>query len=172
MAELWDLTDADGTPTGATHVRGADGWPAGRFHVVAATCVVASDGRVLLTRRAATKDFPGMWEIPAGSALAGETSAEAAVRELHEETGVGVTVDDLRSVGRFQEGTALVDLYVVESPPSPLLRPDPTEVSEAAWVDLAEVERRWHGHELAAPWEARLERFWLPLLRAVDALRP
>ena len=38
--ELWDVTDAEGTPVGVTHRRGDPGFPAGRFHIVASVCVV------------------------------------------------------------------------------------------------------------------------------------
>jgi dATP pyrophosphohydrolase len=44
------------------------------------------DLRVLLLERA---DFPGYWQSVTGSQEAGETLAETARRELHEETGIG-----------------------------------------------------------------------------------
>jgi putative (di)nucleoside polyphosphate hydrolase len=42
-------------------------------------------GRVFLARRS---DFADAWQMPQGGVDAGETPAEAALRELHEETGV------------------------------------------------------------------------------------
>ncbi len=109
-SELWDLTDRQGNPSGRTHRRGAPDWPAGYFHVVAATCVVRDDNLVLLTKRAATKDYPLTWEFPAGSALTGERSVEAAIRELREETGLSAVTQKMGLVGRFTEPTALIDL--------------------------------------------------------------
>lgn len=55
---------------------------------MAGTCVVRHEGFVLLTLRSASKDYPLTWEFPAGSALAGESSVDAAIRELREETGL------------------------------------------------------------------------------------
>ena len=34
--ELWDVTDAAGTPTGRTHRRGDPDFPDGMFHIVSA----------------------------------------------------------------------------------------------------------------------------------------
>lgn len=53
----------------------------------AAIAVVNRDGRFLLVRRANPPD-PGRWGFPGGKVEPGETVAQAAVRELAEETGV------------------------------------------------------------------------------------
>ena len=53
----------------------------------AAIAVVRRDGRFLLVRRVNPPD-PGRWGFPGGKVEPGETVAEAAVRELAEETGV------------------------------------------------------------------------------------
>ena len=155
-AELWDVTDAAGTPTGRTHRRGDPDFPASLFHIVSSVCAVRPDGSVLMTRRAAVKDWGLFWELPAGSALAGETSAEAAVRELGEETGVHVRVDDLTLVGRVAEETALFDVYVAHLTADPVLALDPSEVCESEWASWDEVLRRCEAGTMAGPWVARL----------------
>lgn len=165
--ELWDLTDAAGIPIGRTHRRGDPDFPHGLFHVVSAVCVVRADGLVLITQRAATKDWPLSWEFPAGSALAGETSREAAARELHEETGLRVDADALERVGRVTEESALVDLYVAREVESRPLNLDPHEVSEAEWVPLEEVSRRCDDGRMAGPWIDRLASLRASLMRVV-----
>jgi 8-oxo-dGTP diphosphatase len=82
MIEYWDVTDREGIPTGETYRRGAPDGPVGRFHVVAAACVVRRDADVLLTQRAAHKEFPLAWEFPGGSALAGVARGDWVVRGL------------------------------------------------------------------------------------------
>ncbi|MGF0118311.1 NUDIX hydrolase [Promicromonospora sp. Marseille-Q5078] len=174
-AELWDVLDEQGEPTGEVVRRGAPGWPSGRFHLVVATCVVRADGRVLLTQRAATKEFPLAWELPGGSALAGEPSPRAAARELREETGLEVALADLGLAGRFTEASAFVDLYVaaVRDPGGPELRLDPGEVHAAEWVTLGTVEARLAAGRLAEPWTARLGALWPEVRRrACASMRP
>ena len=169
-AEWWDVVDADGTPTGATHRRGAPGWPTGRFHLIVAVCTYREDGTVLLTQRAASKsEFPFAWEFPGGSALTGESSREAAARELREETGIDVPHSDLTLVDRFTEQSALLDIYVAREPATAELTLQESEVMAAEWVTPEEVTRRLDTGLMAAPWIARLGSLWTPILRALLA---
>lgn len=62
--------------------------------------VLTSDDRVLLIER----DWPphqGAWALPGGHVDPGETSREAASRELEEETGVRVDAVTLCQIGTF-----------------------------------------------------------------------
>lgn len=158
--EWWDVVDADGVPTGATFRRGDDDWPNGVFHLVVTVCVHRADGTVLLTQRASTKEFAYGWEFPGGSAFAGESGADAACRELREETGIVVPPEALRRVGRVVEASALVDLYVVREPDGAVVRPDPTEVMDWRWAAVSVVDELQRIGAMAAPWRARLDALW------------
>ena len=57
----------------------------------AAGMVVGDDGRVLLVRRA-IEPFRGHWALPAGYQEIDEEPAQAAVREVAEESGIEVEV--------------------------------------------------------------------------------
>jgi len=62
----------------------------------AATVVlIRPDCGVFLMRRLRGMAFGGMWAFPGGALEQGESPAQAAVRELHEETGVSVEQDSL-----------------------------------------------------------------------------
>lgn len=52
-----------------------------------ASMAVFKDGKVLLVRRA-KPPFVGIWSLPGGMQKEGETPAQAAVREVREETGI------------------------------------------------------------------------------------
>ena len=60
----------------------------------ACAVVLDDDGRVLLERRADN----GKWALPAGAIDPGEQPADAAVREVYEETGVQIVVERLAGV--------------------------------------------------------------------------
>jgi mutator protein MutT len=53
-----------------------------------------SAGRVLVTRRPAGTPYAGYWEFPGGKVEPGETPADCVVRELREELGIEVAIED------------------------------------------------------------------------------
>lgn len=55
---------------------------------VAVSVVRAADGRVLMAERTAGQLSAGFWELPGGKIDAGESAAQAAIRELDEEIGI------------------------------------------------------------------------------------
>ncbi|WP_254711959.1 NUDIX hydrolase [Streptomyces sp. TRM64462] len=62
--------------------------------VSVAGAVVRDDGRLLVIRRADN----GAWELPGGVLELAETPEEGVVREVREETGIHVEVDELTGV--------------------------------------------------------------------------
>ncbi len=83
----------------------------GDWHVAAHVWIVTPDGRVLLQKRSLEKEnWPGYWDVSAaGHVSAGETAAEAAVRETFEELGVQIAPDELRRIGVAREQNVLRD---------------------------------------------------------------
>lgn len=85
--ELWDVYDSQRQKTGRLHRRG-EPLGEGEYHLVVHVWMQNSSGEFLLTKRSANKGFPNMWESTGGSALAGDDSLTAALREVKEETGL------------------------------------------------------------------------------------
>jgi len=57
---------------------------------VAAAAILQADGRCLLARRPAEREYAGYWEFPGGKIEAGESARAALIRELHEELSIEV----------------------------------------------------------------------------------
>lgn len=73
--------------------------------VVVVKAIIIRNGRVLLLRRAA--DDPvgaGDWEIPGGKLDFGEQLELALVREVREEAGIDITVQQVRYATTFHTG--------------------------------------------------------------------
>jgi mutator protein MutT len=101
--------------------------------------VAVDDDRLLLVRRG-EGPAQGAWAIPGGRVEAGETLAEAVVRELAEETGLeavcGDLVDWVERIGADHH-FLIFDFWVtVLDPKDPVAGDD---AAEAAWVPLTDV---------------------------------
>ena len=64
---------------------------------LASECYVLKDGKVLMFKRSETATkFPGFWIGPGGHIDEGEDAQQAAVRELYEEAGIKVGMDQIK----------------------------------------------------------------------------
>ena len=113
----------------------------------------SADGwRVLVLRRAPGVRCPGAWEVIHGSIEPGETPPDAALRELHEETGLHAD-----------------RLYNVTAHAFYLHRPDVVQIAVAFCAFIAEAAAPVLGveHDMAEwlPLQAALERLYWPAAR-------
>jgi 8-oxo-dGTP pyrophosphatase MutT (NUDIX family) len=92
QGEYWDLYDMKRNPLNRLHRRG-DPFQPGECHIVVRAWIMNSKGEFLITRRSWSKlGWPGAWEVPGGSALAGETAEAAVAREAKEECGIALSL--------------------------------------------------------------------------------
>jgi 8-oxo-dGTP diphosphatase len=103
--------------------------------------VVVNDDALLMVRRG-RGPAAGQWSVPGGRVVAGETMAEAVVREVAEETGVSVVCEQLVGwVERIDEEHHFV-IFDFSANPLDALDTEPRagdDAAEAAWVPLSEV---------------------------------
>jgi ADP-ribose pyrophosphatase YjhB (NUDIX family) len=108
--------------------------------------VVLHHGRVLLVRRGAPP-LAGKWSVPGGLLELGETTVEAARREVAEECGLDVQIIGLAGVldrvvrdeaGRVRYHWVLVD-YLAHAKSAEIVCG--SDAAEARWVPIDEVER-------------------------------
>jgi 8-oxo-dGTP pyrophosphatase MutT (NUDIX family) len=112
-------------------------------HRAVSIAVLGSDGRLLVHRRADTKDvWPGMWDLAAGGVVgSGETYDDAARRELEEELGITVGAMECLGEGRFEdESVALIGRGYRCTHDGPFAFTD-GEIAEVRWVDRAALDR-------------------------------
>ena len=108
---------------------------------LAVGAVAVVDERLLLVRRG-HGPAAGEWSVPGGRVEAGESIVSAVVREVAEETGLEVIVEDLLGwVERFgdRDHFVILDFAVTVLDPDARLRAG-DDAAEVAWVPLAELD--------------------------------
>ena len=101
--------------------------------VVVRDAPAAGAGRILLIRQP-----PGFgWSIPGGLCSRGEAPVAAAARELHEEVGIAVAIDDLAALNPnaivHTHGRWIDCVFEAHVPADTTIVVDGGEVLEAAW---------------------------------------
>ena len=139
--ERFDLYDSRRRFTDRTIARGED-VPDGLRRLVVHVCVFNQKGDMLIQQRQPFKEgWPNLWDVSVGGGVqAGETTQQAARRELMEELGLEFDFENetLMLTTTFRKG--FDDLYIIHLEPNlDALRLQPEEVQAVRWAGKDEV---------------------------------
>lgn len=146
MGEMRDIYDSYRRRTGRAIERGIR-TERGDYLLSVCVWIRNAEGKYLISRRSPEKPtFPNLWEPTGGGVLAGESSFDAAFREVKEELGITLREADgalfasqLRCAPVF-ETDSFEDIYLFritgENPPITLQK---GETCDAVWATQAEI---------------------------------
>ena len=99
--------------------------------VPAASALVLHGDKILFVR---TKRTPGLWAFPGGKVEKGETSEQAAIREIKEEVGLDIRLTE--RLGKYVTSSGFeIECFVALSDESDVMI-DASEIIEAKWCGL------------------------------------
>lgn len=146
MKELWDLYDKDRKMLKRKGIRG-EKLLFGEYHLVVNAWIKNKNNEFLITQRSANKAHPLMWECTGGSATIGESSEEAARREVKEELGINVrngrligstiryypNCPDILDVWIFESNKKISDITIQEE-----------EVNDVMWASVDKIKELYN----------------------------
>lgn len=139
--ELWDIYDEHRHLTGKIHKRGLP-MKKGEYRLAVHLCIFNSNNQLLIQQRQTWKSaWPAMWDMTiAGSAIAGETSQEAAEREAWEELGLKIDLSGIRPHFTMNFAEGFDDYYFIEQDVDiDSLTLQEEEVRQVKWVTEEEL---------------------------------
>ena len=146
MVELWDLYDKNRCKLNKTVNRG-DYLSDDEYHLVVNAWIRNKNNEFLITQRSANKSYAFMWETTGGSALAGEESIDAAVREVKEELGIDIDKSTGRLVGtklRYYAGCPdILDVWIFTSDAkiTNVTIQEEEEVNDVMWASVDTIKK-------------------------------
>ena len=148
MEEYWDIYDENRILQNRT-IRRGEPFQAGEYYVCCEVWILNSNGEMLVTQRHPNKKAGDLWEFVGGGVLAGETTQEAAVREVQEEIGISISSNELSLLHVYKNRNYFMDIYLVKKNVdlhSLVLAPD--ETVDAKWVNKEEFRRMIESKEV------------------------
>lgn len=118
--------------------------------IVVVGAVIEHDGKIFATKRGPNMSLAGLWEFPGGKIEAGETPQEALAREIQEELGCTVTVNDLVTTTDHEYDFGIVSLSTYRCSLVSGI-PTLTEHSESVWISAESLgELEWAPADIPA----------------------
>lgn len=140
--EIWDILDEDGNKTENTIKRGEE-LKNDQYHLVVHIWIINDSNQFLIQKRAEHLELePGIWATAGGSAISGENSKEAAIRELKEELGFKPKSQNMKKLKRLQRKDNFTDIWILEQDISLKdVNHSKKEVSKVKFVNISELKK-------------------------------
>ncbi|MFD0962704.1 NUDIX hydrolase [Pseudofulvibacter geojedonensis] len=114
MNEEWvDIIDNEGNFTGKSCSK-TEAHKKGYFHPTIHVWFYTTENELLFQLRSPNKiNYPNLWDVSvAGHIISGETSINAAIREVKEELGIHLSEDHLQYIGSHKTSVTHKDNYI------------------------------------------------------------
>lgn len=162
MDELIDIVNLQGIPTGNACLK-SFAHQNGILHASVHIWLYTPSNEILIQKRKENKDtFPNLWDISvAGHIGSGELAITAAIREVKEEIDLTIHLQDLISIGIFEEKhhhpNGIIDHEIHHIYLAQLncniseLTPQKEEVAALKLIPIQELENNYTNHQLYVP---------------------
>lgn len=124
------------------------------YHIVVNAWIRNSKNEFLISQRAATKTYAFMWECTGGSALKGESSLDAAVREVKEELGITVQKSNGKLIGStlryYPNCPDIFDVWLFTSDCSIEDVTIQEEVNDVMWASVDKIKELYKNNKFEA----------------------
>ncbi len=148
--EEWELYDADENKEDIKMHRGQP-IPDGHYHKIVSVWIKNSEGKFLISKRSAQKIVsPSTWECTGGAVDTGESTLDAAVREVKEELGIDLDPETGKLVRqtRHDDMHEFYDVWLFEKDVDiEDLKLQEEEVADVRWMTKEDVEELWEKNE-------------------------
>lgn len=180
LEEYVDILDSKGAYIGKKALK-KEAHKHGWYHPTVHVWFFTSDRSLLIQKRATSKKtFPSLWDVSvAGHVSAGESIADAAIREVEEEIGLKITTNDLQFVEVFQSTNyhpnGIIDAefnhcFIVELKTSlQNLSKQDEEIDELKLININNLESKIRTKALIDFVEIE-DAYWYALFEKIDAL--
>ncbi|MSP06717.1 MAG: (deoxy)nucleoside triphosphate pyrophosphohydrolase [Candidatus Fonsibacter sp.] len=86
--------------------------------IFVSSCLLKKNNKILITSRPKNKFLGGFWELPGGKLFKDESFENCAIRELSEEIGIKIDIENLNNIDlithRYKNNLIIMMVYLVE----------------------------------------------------------
>ena len=83
------------------------------------SCLLKKNNKILIASRPENKFLSGFWELPGGKLFKNESFETCAIRELYEEVGIKINIENLENIDlithRYKNNSIIMMVYLVEN---------------------------------------------------------